>query len=317
MRPMRTVALGLMLIVVHAIVTATAGAAEPGGDPAAQHRTLLHGGLPRSYVVHVPRAAMERGARLPLVLVLHGGGHHAARAEEVSGFSNKADQEGFIVVYPEGTGRFRDKFLTWNAGHCCGYAMEKRVEDVGFIDALLDALIRDYPIDTARVYVTGMSNGGLMTHRLGIALGGRIADIAPVVAALFGDEPPPAQPVAALMVNGMLDRSVPPQGGHSAGRSAHAWDGTPAKPAGDQAAFWAKVNGCAAAPEERDQGAAIHWRYSCPRGQEVELYLVKDNGHAWPGGQRTSARGHKPTTGFQATDVIWAFFAAHAKSPVK
>lgn len=302
-----------MLIGMLAILNSTAGAAERDGDRAAQRQTLMHGGLSRSYVVHAPRAAMKRGARLPLVLVLHGGGHNAARAEEISGFSNKAETEGFIVVYPEGTGRLRDKFLTWNAGHCCGYAMEKRVDDVGFIDALLDTLIRDYPIDTRRIYVTGMSNGGMMTHRLGIALGGRIAAIAPVVAALFGDEPPPAQPVAALMVNGMLDRSVPPQGGHSAGRGAHAWDGTPAKPALEQAAFWAKANGCAAAPEQRDQGAAIHWRYSCPRGQEVELYLVKDNGHTWPGGQRTSARGDRPTAAFQATDVIWEFFTAHAK----
>ena len=86
----------------------------------------------------------------------------------MTGFTAKGQREGFIVVYPQGTGRRESLLLTWNAGHCCGYAMEQRVDDVGFIRVLLDTLLAQLPDRSARIYVTGMSNGGMMAHRLGI-----------------------------------------------------------------------------------------------------------------------------------------------------
>lgn len=100
----------------------------------------------------------------------------------ITGFTDKARAEGFIVVYPEGTSR-RGQLFTWKAGHCCGYAMEQRVNDVAFIGALIDALLARYPIDPKRVYVTGMSNGAMMAHRLGIELSEKVAAIAPAVGA--------------------------------------------------------------------------------------------------------------------------------------
>lgn len=279
----------------------------------APRQTLMHNGIERRYVVHVPSDRAPRQGLLPLVLVLHGGGGNAANAASMTGFTAKAENEGFIVVYPEGTGRFKGKLLTWNAGHCCGQAMERRMQDVEFISALIDKLIKNYPVDPKRVYATGMSNGGMMAHRLGIELSHKIAAIAPVVATLFGDEQPPRQPVSALMLNGMLDKSVPYQGGPPGGRFAGAWDGTPAKPAVDQAAFWASVNGCKNTPDKSAHGAMIQSKYRCPAGRSVEIYLIKDHGHAWPGGQAGSRRGDKPSPSLNGTDVIWNFFKAHAK----
>ena len=87
----------------------------------------------------------------------------------MTGFTPKASAEGFIVVYPDGTSR-RAPLLTWNAGHCCGYAMEQRVDDVAFISALIEDLAARFPIDRKRIYVTGMSNGAMMAHRLGSEL---------------------------------------------------------------------------------------------------------------------------------------------------
>jgi polyhydroxybutyrate depolymerase len=260
--------------------------------------------------VRVPTQSKEK--QMPLVVVLHGGGGNAANAEKMTGFTTKAANEGFIVVYPEGTGRLRDKFLTWNAGHCCGYAMDRKADDVGFINALLDQLLADYPIDPKRIYMTGMSNGGMMSHRLGIELAHRFAAIAPVVATVFGDETVPVQPVSALMLNGMLDKSVPYAGGPTGGRP-DAWDGTPAQPAMVQAEFWAQANNCVKAPEQQEQGALLLWRYRCPSGKAVELYLIKDNGHAWPGGEKGSHRGDKPSPSVDATAVIWEFFKGHSK----
>jgi polyhydroxybutyrate depolymerase len=286
-------------------------AGSVASDP---YQTLQHDGIDRHYLIRTPAESALRVGSVPLVLVLHGGGGNAENAERMTGFTAKAQREGFIVVYPEGSSRFRQKLLTWNAGHCCGYAMEHEVDDVGFIRSLIQQLLKQYPIDPARVYVTGMSNGGMMTHRLGRELAGQVAAIAPVVATVFGDESRADQPVSALMFNGMRDESVPYLGGAPSGRFNDAWDGTPAKPALDQGVYWAATNGCAKEPVRQDRGSHVHWRYACPAGRAVELYLLKDSGHAWPGGQKGSRRGDPPGTAVNATDVIWKFFAAHGKS---
>jgi polyhydroxybutyrate depolymerase len=298
-------------IVALAIAGLLAGSAPAIG--AGLRQTLVHQGVERSYLIRTPDESGMRNGPLPLVLVLHGGGGNAENAEQMTGFTEKARKEGFIVVYPDGSGRFRNKLLTWNAGHCCGYAMERDADDVGFVRALIDKLIESHPVDPRRIYATGMSNGGMMAHRLGRELSDRLAAIAPVVATVFGDERRPAHAVSALMINGMLDKSVPHEGGPPGGRFNSAWDGTPAKPALDQAAFWAGANGCATNPDRQDSGQLLRWQYACPAGKAVALYLLKDNGHAWPGGQRGNARGDLPSSSMNATDAIWDFFKAHGK----
>lgn len=306
---------GLIVTAILLLVgfASAAVAADRDNRYSAQRHILIHNGIERSYVIRAPGKLAKGDRRVPLVLVLHGGGGNADNAEKVTGFTDKARRERFIVVYPEGTGRHKNKFLTWNAGHCCGYAMDNRVDDVGFINALITKLIETHPIDPKRIYATGMSNGGMMTHRLGIEIANRFAAIAPVVATVFGDEGKPEQPVSAIMLNGMLDQSVPYQGGPPGGRFADAWDGTPAKPARDQAAFWASANSCASDPAKSADGASTKWQYQCPAGRAVELYLVNNNGHAWPGGQQGSRMGDKPSSSFHGTDVIWDFFKAHPK----
>lgn len=275
--------------------------------------TLNFQGEPRSFLLRLPGSLPRDGARLPLVIALHGGGGHAANMEEMTGFTAKARQEGFIVVYPEGSGRLRHSFLTWNAGHCCGQAMEKREDDAGFIRALIEHLEANYPVDPMRIYATGMSNGGMMTHRLGSELGDRLAAIAPVVATVFGDERRPQHGVPALMINGGLDQSVPPAGGPPGGAFPGAWDGTPTLPALAQLSFWAGANGCVGEAQTSVQGVLSRWRHSCPAGHSAELLLVGDNGHAWPGGRAGSRRGDTPSSAVNATDEIWAFFRRHSK----
>ena len=289
-------------------------AGAPDGRASEQRQTLIHNGIERHYLIRVPGELSQGNRRVPLVLVLHGGGGNADNVEKVTGFTDKAGKEGFIVVYPEGTGRRKNKLLTWNAGHCCGYAMDNRVDDVGFISALIDKLIKNYPIDPKRVYATGVSNGGMMAHRLGIELSNKFAAIAPVIGTLFGGEKRAAQPISAIMINGKLDKSVPYQGGPPGGFFKSAWDGTPTKPALEQAVFWAGSNGCTGSPVKTDTGTYTRWQYHCPAGLAVELYLVDDNGHAWPGGQKGSNMlGDKPSSTFNGTDVIWDFFKAHTK----
>jgi polyhydroxybutyrate depolymerase len=276
-------------------------------------QTLDVGGVSRSYVLRLPDGLTKNARAVPLVFVLHGGGGNAANAENMTGFTAKGNREGFIVVYPEGTGPIAGALLTWNARHCCAYAMKNDVDDVGFIRALLADLSARYPVDARRVYATGMSNGAMMTHRLGIELSDRLAAIATVVGTIFGDERKPAHAVPALMINGLLDQNVPHDGGAPGGRGAHSWDGTPTLPATQQLAFWDEANDCTDTPHTQDDADWLVWRGECRAGHDVVLYLIKDNGHAWPGGQPGSRRGDAPSTAMNATDVIWEFFKSHPR----
>lgn len=311
----RTMPKPTALLLIAATLSLNAGCrsrAAARGEAVAIRHSIRHEGRERTYVVRVPAPISRGSGRVPLVMVLHGGGGNALNTETMTGFSDKANTEGFIVVYPEGTSR-GGALLTWNAGHCCGYAMDQRVNDVAFLSALIDKLSADYPVDPKRVYVTGMSNGAMMTHRLGIELADKLAAIAPVVGAVFGDEARPRSRVSALMINGLLDESVPYQGGPPGGRFSQAWDGTPAKPALDQARFWAGVNGCNLALRTEDRGTYLRGQHDCPSPVGVEIYSVKDNGHSWPGGTRGTRLADAPSTSLNATDIIWAFFRTHAR----
>lgn len=295
-------------IVRLAIAAAVAGFLAAPAEAAPERRTLSHQGRERSYVIEVPATADE--ARLPVVIVLHGGGGDAGNAARMTGFSGKAAREGFIVIYPNGTARrFSGDHFTWNAGHCCGYAMRHHVDDVGFIRRLIDIAVARDNADPHRIYVAGMSNGALMTHRLGIELGSRLAAIAPVAGGLFGDEKAPAAPLSALIINGALDRSIPLEGGPTEGRFKASWDGAPLRPGAYQEEFWAAANGCEAEAREERPGPHLLLRhYGCPQGREVARFIVEDGGHAWPGGEQGSRLGDPPSAALDATDAIWEFF---------
>ncbi len=283
-------------------------AGAPGDGMALVRATLDVQGATRAYYLYVPERVRHSADKVPLVVSLHGGGGNGEYQAMMTGFSAKAEQEGFIVVYPDGTGFFDRMLLTWNSGHCCAYAMRNRVDDIGFIQALIDHLVQELPVDPHRVYATGLSNGGMMAHALGIAMPDKIAAVAPVISSLFGDEPPPRLPVPAIIINGGIDHIVQPQGGKIGVKKSDAAD-APTKPIAEQGRFWAAANGCRAAPHEEQVSAqVVRWRYDCPPGREVERYVVADNGHAWPGGKAGRQQADQPSQSFDATTAIWNFF---------
>ena len=144
--------------------------------------TVRHDGLKRTALVRVPGQVAERRP-LPVVLNFHGGAGNAVGQQRYVHMDAIADREGFIVVYPNGTGVLEDRLLAWNAGTCCGMAAREETDDVGYVRALLDELARRLPVDSARVYATGLSNGAMMSYRLAAELSDRIAAIAPVAGA--------------------------------------------------------------------------------------------------------------------------------------
>jgi polyhydroxybutyrate depolymerase len=229
-----------------------------------------------------------------------------------------ADKEDFIVVYPDGSGRLEDKLLTWNSGNCCGYALDHKIDDVGFIRALIETLQRDYPINAQRIYATGMSNGGMMSYRIGCELSDKIAAIAPVAGAL-NVECRPTQPVSVIAFHGTDDQHVLYDGGKPKIQA----DPHPREDKSVAYAmnFWAQHNRCAMTPARDERGTPalsgangiIHDTYAnCANGIAVELYTIKGSGHAWPGG-KSYLSGDTPTREISASELMWEFFKRHSK----
>ena len=163
----------------------------------AQYLGFSYDGYERTYLLHLP-TGYDGIEPLPLIIAMHGGLGSADNLQSQSGLSNKADSENFIVVYPEGVKGGVLNVRTWNAGWCCGNSSSSNVDDVGFIDSLLDTLVDRYAIDTNRIYATGMSNGGFMSYRLACELSDRIAAIAPVSASMSVTGYIPSRPVPII-----------------------------------------------------------------------------------------------------------------------
>ncbi len=263
---------------------------------------LQHGGLSRSYEMFRP-ARLKSPA--PLIIMLHGGGGNGKNAAKMSGFNALAAREGFVVIYPNGTGR--GPLLTWNGVHCCQYAMENNIDDVGFISAVIDDMVSKGIADKRRIYVTGMSNGAIMAHRLGRELPNKIAAIAPVVGAVFGDEAR-ASAVPTLIISGALDKNVPAEGGYGKHNSQKSDpNAAPYAPVAAAFDYWTKNNSCSAnLPVKSTPDYALHTGAGCAK--PVQWYHLTAGTHSWPGGQKGHMRGDEPVRTVDASKLMWDFF---------
>lgn len=277
-----------------------------GADPA---HTLIVDGLERTYILHVP-ASYDGSQPVPLVLNFHGGGGNALNQWRVSGFNQLADEEGFIVVYPNGTGRLGDKVLTWNGGTCCGYAQENNVDDVAFIRALVAELQTSLNIDPKRIYATGMSNGGIMSYRLACEAADLFAAIGPVAGTLNHSPCIPSQPVSVIHFHGTDDTHLP----YGGGIGSESVTGVVYASVEQSIAFWLNANQCALTPQTESFADIQHDTYTCAQGTAVELYTIIGGKHAWPGSEGPAwAGGDEPTQTISATRLMWEFFQSHPK----
>ena len=299
--------------------------AAPGAtalEPGTHDLELTVGGRDRTYYLHVPPGD-ERGPR-PLVLAFHGGGGRASGYAEYAGLDAVADREGFVVAYPDGTGRLGRRLLTWNAGGCCGPALRDDVDDVAFVRALVEDVATRVPIDRRRVYATGHSNGGMMSYRIAAEAPDLVAAIAPVAGAMLLDSFDSKSPVPVLHVHSVDDPRALYAGGlgppfpltnHRVNH--HAVE--------TELARWIALNGCSAEPvtlEERREEAtgftATHLRWApCESGAEVELWRLTGAGHGWPGadvGRRERLVG-PGTKVVIAAEEVWRFVSRFRKEP--
>ncbi|HEY5920238.1 MAG TPA: PHB depolymerase family esterase, partial [Kofleriaceae bacterium] len=231
--------------------------------------------------------------------------------QRLTSFDSVAAREQFVVVYPDAIDHH------WNDGRP---ELDTGVDDVGFIASLIDEVAQRHAIDRTRVYITGASNGAMMTYRLGCDLADRIAGIAPVI----GNMPAtikcqPRAPLVVLAINGSEDPLVPYVGGEVARGRGSVLSATLSTAAFAQAA---KCGNAAPTIDEPDVDTGDGSRtrrtsYACPAPHAVELLTLAGAGHTWPGGPQYLPRVVIGGTSrdFDGAERIWDFFSAHPPAP--
>lgn len=293
----------------------TTPAAPTGAQPG---QTLTVGGVERTYRLYVPPSATD-GTPMPVVLNLHGLTSNIDQQVAVSQFEALAATEGFVVLTPQGLG----SPARW------GFKNDPQNEDLPFFNALLDQVEERLCVDTARVYSSGISNGGMMSATLACQMGDRIAAVGLVSGIRQPTGCTPTGKATPVMVFwGKKDAVLPYDGGLGAGLMVVLGLKAPASPSTENFGFppveqvvgeWAAHDGCAVDPTVFPVGTDVEERvYSaCTDAAQVRFYVVADGGHNWPGSKvmlgldNSNATFGITTDQVDATALIWAFFRGY------
>ncbi|HXX44915.1 MAG TPA: PHB depolymerase family esterase [Candidatus Acidoferrales bacterium] len=276
-----------------------------------ESHSIVVAGLTRYYLLHVP-SNLASGKPVPLVLVFHGGGGHDWNMPGFTHFDALADEQGFLVAYPDSVNG------SWNDGRSLSTA-----DDVGFVRALVDEVSRSHSVDPKGIYATGISNGGFFSNRLACDLADKFAAIASVAATMPQDLVPlckPSRSISILYIQGTKDPLVPIDGGNIGfvrGRSRGLCISL-----NDAAKFWRTRDGTSTEPavakfsDRVDDGTHVR-RETWTAGRdstEVVVYTIEGGGHTWPGGpQYLPVRlVGKASQNLDATRTIWDFFRSHS-----
>lgn len=283
-----------------------------------QRYSFVFGDMERRYNVYVPQG-FDTSKPHAVLLALHGGFGSAEQFEKTSGLDAQADTHQFLVVYGQGTSWGRVKAPVWNAGNCCGQAVDsdKRVDDVGYLREVLRRVKADYTVDETRVYATGMSNGGMMANRLGCEASDVIHGIAAVSGTIQVTSCQPTQPRPVLLMHGTADPRVLYGGGESSGLIK-----VQAIPVMQAFGDWARRNACTGGLStepivtKSSDGKTVDRLSYAGCAQPTLLYRINGGVHEWPGGSTTTnALEHaQPTQDIQAAAIITTFFGLDRSS---
>ena len=263
--------------------------------------SFVHGGLTRTFRIYVP-ASYNAGQAVPLVLNLHGYTSNATEQETYGNFKPIADTANFIVVHPNGTIQPGTTSQYWNIG-----ILGSTVDDVAFLEALIDTISAHYTINPKRIYSTGMSNGGYMSYYLACQ-SNRFAAVGSVTGSMtttMYSSCNPARPIPTIEIHGTADPVVPYAGNSTT------------KPIEDVVAFWVTKNNCSTSPatsavpntNTTDGATADHYVYSGgTNNHTVEFFKVNGGEHTWPGAPINIG---VTCQDFSASKEIWRFFSQY------
>ena len=306
--------------VAAARAVASPGCSTPAAAPVTeQSQSLTVDGVARSYLLTTPPASARSGP-LPVVVDLHGLGEGATIEALTTQFSPKAVADGFIAVFPVGTGTP----IGWDISPATSAHPN---HDIDFMNALLTSLESHYCVDESRLYATGLSDGALFTSLLACTMANRFAAFGPVAGAVFDKPCHPGRHVSIIAFHGTADPILYFNGGVGSAVLNNALSGkkvpVPALPPANldgkgypaNVKEWAATDGCATKAIDHNVTPHVILRtYRCPAGADVEFYIVLGGGHAWPGSKLSAAL--KAITGpstfeVDATALIWSFFEHH------
>ena len=265
--------------------------------------TIRVGSLNRSFYLHLPPHFSAQN-RYPLVILLHGHNNNGSNVIGQTKMDAVADRYGFILVAPDGTGRFGRFGLTWNVGTCCGSAQEKRIDDVGFLATLIDTLKRVFPVDSTRIAIAGFSAGGMLALRTACDR----PSIATVYVNVQGTMPDTTcaahRPVSMLLFAGDDDEDMRTEHEENKHRNNHRF----ATSAMGTFRFWAEHDGCDRHFIIETTDAYVdHIAVDCTNGTVTRLLTVHAHPHAWPGGKKTWLFSPTPNPNIDASLVIAEF----------
>ncbi len=232
-------------------------------------------GTTRSYLSFIPTDLPKD--KVPLMYVVHGGSGNAHHSYRTMGMNDVASKNHFIVVYPNGTSTLLGKERrVWNAGNCCAIAQRKNIDDVKFFDLMTKEILKNYPIDSKRIYITGESNGAMLSYRMMCELPDVFAAAIPFSGSLGIDNCKAGQKVALYDIHGSADKNVPYDGGRGKGPSNAVFRSIP-----ESIKIITSLRQCKEPTKKTLPNGDIEAEYTCPGGAPVQTKLVKNGAHAW------------------------------------
>lgn len=278
----------------------------PITKPGSYEFKLKVGESERYYKLHTPSNFSSKKV-FPLVVALSGGSKDLSK-DEMYGLVSKANKEGFIIAFPKAHDQTppQDSATTWNAGACCGRAKEKKVDDVGFMKEMVQAVKKQVQVDPQKVFIVGMSNGAMMAYRLAC----EASDVFKGIAAVAGTEGAyvckPEKTPSILHIHAKNDEVVPFNGGKSKKPDVFAEKAISFQSVPETVQKWVGRYSCIPTPQklEKNEKTPCEVYQGCGHGAKIQVCVTSEGGHTWPG--ETSNEVSSKT--FIANDIIWDFF---------
>jgi polyhydroxybutyrate depolymerase len=275
--------------------------------PGFSEKTVVVKGMKRTYIVHAPASANPKKP-IPLIIMFHGAQGTAKGQEGMTSFSKASDKRGYLLVLPQGV---EDR---WNDTR-----QYNKADDNALVDTILAQEGKLWNIDKSRIYLAGMSNGGLLVQVLAARRPGQFAALAAVAALPLADTPKPPKPVPIIFFQGTSDTIVHFNGGGIGIGKVTVGDSMSNE---ESMKFWATANKCSLKPTEtklpskvaKDRTSVVCRAYKPgPGGGDVVEYIVNGGGHTWPGASQylPSMMVGVATQQISANELILDFFDRH------
>lgn len=247
----------------------------------------------------------------PLIVALHGGGGDPDQFASASGLARAANQLGFAVVFPAGSGRRGDRLLTWNGGYCCGYAARRGIDDERFLKQVIADAAARFGVDGKGIYLTGMSNGSILAETFAARNPGLVRAVAGVSGTMDTDTHRVQGRVPALILHGTADTMVPYGGGQGDTSLTRTDFASVASVVDAFLAPWGGTTTTTRKIDKRDDGTSVTITdHSMGSAVVLRLITVEGGAHHWPGGRKARLTKGK-TQEIDANAEILRFFAAH------